>query len=109
MSRTDPQFNLRIPAELREKVMTAAQENKRSATAEIIARLEDSFLSPEQHESLRNYDWDEMRRLMQSVEVHLKSLDAKGGPEYFAQLEEREQKLKDSVVKAPQTRAKPKK
>lgn len=43
MSRTDPQFNLRIPEELRNRVMAAAKTNKRSATAEIIARLEASF------------------------------------------------------------------
>ena len=43
MSRTDPQFNLRIPEELRDRVMAAAKTNKRSATAEIIARLEASF------------------------------------------------------------------
>ncbi|WP_090312016.1 Arc family DNA-binding protein [Pseudomonas linyingensis] len=43
MSRTDPQFNLRIPHELRDRVMEAAQANKRSATAEILARLEASF------------------------------------------------------------------
>lgn len=45
MSRTDPQFNLRIPEELRDRVMAAAKANKRSATAEIIARLEESFAS----------------------------------------------------------------
>lgn len=45
MSRTDPQFNLRIPAELKRRVEDAAQQNKRSATAEIIARLEESFSS----------------------------------------------------------------
>lgn len=43
MSRTDPQFNLRIPAELKGLVEDAAKKNKRSATAEIIARLEESF------------------------------------------------------------------
>lgn len=44
VSRTDPQFNLRIPEALRDKVMAAAKENKRSATAEILARLEESFV-----------------------------------------------------------------
>lgn len=44
MARTDPQFNLRIPETLRDKVMAAAKESKRSATAEILARLEESFL-----------------------------------------------------------------
>ncbi|WP_081264486.1 Arc family DNA-binding protein [Pseudomonas fluorescens] len=43
MSRTDPQFNLRIPESLRDLVMTAAKRNKRSATAEILDRLERSF------------------------------------------------------------------
>ncbi|MEE4463791.1 Arc family DNA-binding protein [Azotobacter chroococcum] len=43
MSRTDPQFNLRIPQFLRDRVTAAAQANKRSATAEILARLEESF------------------------------------------------------------------
>lgn len=43
MSRKDPQFNLRIPELLRDKVMGAAKANKRSATAEIIARIEASF------------------------------------------------------------------
>lgn len=43
MSRTDPQFNLRIPEALRDLVMAAAKENKRSATAEILDRLEMSF------------------------------------------------------------------
>ncbi|MFJ3114943.1 Arc family DNA-binding protein [Pseudomonas protegens] len=44
MSRTDPQFNLRIPESLRDKVMAASKENGRSATAEILARLEFSFI-----------------------------------------------------------------
>jgi len=43
MSRTDPQFNLRIPEELRDKVTVASKANKRSATAEIIARIEATF------------------------------------------------------------------
>ncbi|MBC3464988.1 Arc family DNA-binding protein [Pseudomonas sp. RW10S2] len=47
MSRTDPQFNLRIPEALRDKVMAAAKDNKRSATAEILARLEGSFSEQE--------------------------------------------------------------
>ncbi|AEK81716.1 Arc family DNA-binding protein [Pseudomonas protegens] len=44
MSRSDPQFNLRIPEALRDQVMAAAKESGRSATAEILARLELSFL-----------------------------------------------------------------
>lgn len=47
MSRTDPQFNLRIPESLRDMVMWAAKQNKRSATAEILDRLERSFREPD--------------------------------------------------------------
>ena len=43
MSRSDPQFNLRIPVELKANVEEAAKLNKRSATAEILARLQESF------------------------------------------------------------------
>ena len=42
MSRTDPQFNLRLPEALKDRIVAAANENKRSATAEILARLESS-------------------------------------------------------------------
>lgn len=53
MSRTDPQFNLRIPAELKGRIEEAAQQNKRSATAEIIARLESTILDSSGQEGWR--------------------------------------------------------
>jgi Arc-like DNA binding domain len=43
MAREDPHFRLRIPEALLEKVQESAGERKRSATAEIINRLEQSF------------------------------------------------------------------
>lgn len=36
-------MNFRLPAELREKLKQAADESKRTLTAEIVARLEASF------------------------------------------------------------------
>lgn len=42
--QTDPQFKLRLPAELKEQIEQAAEENNRSMNAEIVARLESSFL-----------------------------------------------------------------
>lgn len=45
MARTDPQVNLRIPAELKAEIQEAAIENGRSLNAEIVARLQDSLLS----------------------------------------------------------------
>lgn len=51
-SRDEVQANLRLPADLRDKLKAAAQQNHRSMTAEVVARLEDSFyretMTPEQ-------------------------------------------------------------
>jgi hypothetical protein len=43
MARLDPQVNFRLPEELRQKLQAAADEAKRTLTAEIVARLEGSF------------------------------------------------------------------
>jgi plasmid stability protein len=44
MSREDLHFRLRIPEDLKKRVEVAASENHRSMTAEILARLESTFL-----------------------------------------------------------------
>ena len=46
MAREDLHFRLRIPEELKAKVEESASDNHRSMTAEIIARLEESFAVP---------------------------------------------------------------
>lgn len=43
MARTDRQINLRIPAELKDALDAQAERNKRSLTAEVVARLEASL------------------------------------------------------------------
>ncbi|WP_322470263.1 Arc family DNA-binding protein [Hydrogenophaga sp. SNF1] len=45
MARTDPTIYMRIPEGLKEALDRAAEENKRSLTAEVVARLEQSFSS----------------------------------------------------------------
>lgn len=45
MSREDPQLRIRLPIELKEKIEVAAKENTRSMNAEIVQRLEMSFLN----------------------------------------------------------------
>lgn len=45
MSREDPQFKLRMPAELRLQAEQAARAAGRSLNAELVARLEGSFIS----------------------------------------------------------------
>lgn len=41
--QTDPQYKLRMPAGLKERIELAAQANNRSMNAEIVSRLEASF------------------------------------------------------------------
>ena len=43
MARTDPQFNVRMPADLKEKIEEAAKKNGRSMNAEIVYRLQQSI------------------------------------------------------------------
>ncbi|MGV8831239.1 MAG: Arc family DNA-binding protein [Devosia sp.] len=43
MARNDPQINLRLPPELKERLETAATVMHRPFKAEVVARLEDSF------------------------------------------------------------------
>jgi hypothetical protein len=48
MTRKDPQFNLRIPAALRDYLAEQAKTNHRSQTAEVVFRLEQSRIQDEQ-------------------------------------------------------------
>ncbi|MDH0289765.1 Arc family DNA-binding protein [Pseudomonas sp. GD04087] len=52
MSRDDPQFKLRMPIELRSQVDQAALASGRSLNAELVARLEASFLTATPGDSL---------------------------------------------------------
>ena len=45
-------LKVRVTAEFREKIATTAKENNRSMNAEIVARLEQSFSTPETTQSL---------------------------------------------------------
>lgn len=50
MSRTDPQFKLRMPPALRAQVEQAAKASRRSLNAELVHRLESSFTQAQQGE-----------------------------------------------------------
>lgn len=43
MRKDDPQINLRMPPELKARIQQEAKKNRRTQTAEIIARLQASF------------------------------------------------------------------
>ncbi|KTR05016.1 hypothetical protein NS365_13390 [Aureimonas ureilytica] len=70
MAREDLHFRLRIPESLKEQVEKASLENRRSMTAEIIARLEASFEAPQElaspYEAL-------IQKILDSVETNMKS------------------------------------
>lgn len=52
-------FKIRIPAELKEKIRQSAEQHNRSMTADIIARVEQSFATEEQARPLvaTNQQW----------------------------------------------------
>lgn len=54
MSREDAQMKIRLPADLKEKLEKSAVENKRSMNAEVLHRLNSSFVSYE--EGVKAYD-----------------------------------------------------
>ncbi len=62
MARTDPQFNLRLPQSLKESIDDAAQKNNRSINAEIVLRLQQSFLE---------YPSENAERILQKAEFFL--------------------------------------
>lgn len=48
-TRTEPQYKLRMPTELKEYLAQKAKENKRSLNAEIVERLEMTEYQDDQH------------------------------------------------------------
>lgn len=63
-----PQYNLRWPEELRQKVAQSAKEHNRSMNADIVARLEQSFEQGLNHET-------EMHMMSQVVKDQQKQID----------------------------------
>ena len=45
MTRADPPLRIRLPAELKATIQASAAKNRRSMNAEIVARLDASFVS----------------------------------------------------------------
>jgi len=64
MARNDPQMNLRVPMDLKEKIEKAAFDNGRTITAEAVYRLEQSF----EQNSNQNEVLQKMEELLQRLE-----------------------------------------
>lgn len=67
MSRDDPQFKLRMPVELRDRVDAAAKCSRRSINAEITARLESTFNLDEHMAEMQAGGHAEVSDLIDSV------------------------------------------
>ena len=81
-----PQYNLRWPEELRQKVAQSAKEHNRSMNADIVARLEQSFNKGNAHET-------EMHLMNVMVKEQQKQIDQL--QEMVKQLVFRDRKLED--------------
>lgn len=74
MKQTDPQYKLRIPQELKDKIEEAAEANGRSMNAEIVQRLQDSFSDHQTARLLHE------RRKLELVASYVEWCDKKGLP-----------------------------
>lgn len=70
MARNDPQMNLRVPMDLKEKIEKAAFDNGRTITAEAVYRLEQSFE--------KNSNQNEVLQKMEELLQRLEKLENKG-------------------------------
>lgn len=68
--QADPQYKLRWPAELRDKVSASAKAYNRSMNADIIARLERSFLTEPDFSSL-NMPPEELKQKLENAKNEL--------------------------------------
>lgn len=67
-------FKIRIPAELKEKIRQSAEQHNRSMTADIIARVEQSFATEEQARPLIAADKDWLEEIGVSNEEFTKAI-----------------------------------
>ena len=73
MARNDPQMNLRVPMELKEKIEKAALDNGRTITAEAVYRLEKSFGEEPNIATIdKTFTFQEMKEILERIEQQTK-------------------------------------
>ena len=73
MARNDPQMNLRVPMELKEKIEKAALDNGRTITAEAVYRLEKSFGEELNIATIdKTFTFQEMKETLERIEQQTK-------------------------------------
>lgn len=93
MTSEDVQTNLRLPAELKERVVKAAAQNKRSLSAEVAARLEESF----QAKQLPQISASDMKELL-DTNANAQRMFADQMYKAGAQLLKEDQALKETTL-----------
>lgn len=69
MARTDTQMNIRIPEALKGKLEAAAEQGRRSLTAEVVRRLEISFDSAEERDADADKIIEAARRIQELIKI----------------------------------------
>ena len=79
MARTDQQFPLRLPPELKEKLENACKESGRSKNAEAVYRLEQSFEHQENSDiALLKQQIERMDQTIKTLATTLQSVANRG-------------------------------
>lgn len=75
MNEDDAQLNLRIPKSVRDSIASAAKKNRRSVTAEVTLRLEESLMREGvDPETGRPIGKEDVRRMIGSLSSRLDNL-----------------------------------
>jgi len=73
--QTEPQYKLRMPHELRDQLKEASKANHRSMNAEIVARLQESFIVPYAEEGESDPEaLAQMRRRLDQLQLEMASI-----------------------------------
>lgn len=93
--RTDPQYKLRMSEELHAQLKAAAEANKRSMNAEIVARLEASMSASAKNENIRN---DITKNWLEAMESVISAMN-KNHDAMLSRAEERIRNLTEELSK----------
>lgn len=72
--QTDPQYKMRLPPELKERIAESAKAHNRSMNADIVSRLEQSFEAEYRVNKFREVEKSEMPK--ESIDLLMNVLEA---------------------------------
>lgn len=76
MARTDPQLNIRIPSDLKDRLEEAATASGRSVTAELIHRIEESLHGDELTST--HVPASQLKQILDRLDKQQRDIDAIG-------------------------------